>query len=174
MRPWDANGDTAQVAAGPADFRADAAPARSARWRLGGRPPLESDRQLVLATPLEDITGFLSGPAAVAAWFSVTRTPADPEGSVVVGLPDTTTELYGHETWLDDQHALVFDGERPAVRGFASLRSIIHPIGGFGTEVWVHLELPYGRSGRHHLAALEQVVNRGLARMRAELDRSSR
>lgn len=173
MRPRDANGDTAQVSAGPDDFRADAAPARS-RWRLRAGPPLESDRQLVLSTPLEDITGFLSGPAAMASWFSVTRAPADPEGRVIVGLPDTTTVLYGHETWMDDQHALVFDGERPAVRGFASLRSIILPIGGFGTEVWVHLEMPYGRSGRHHLAALEQVVNRGLARMRAELDRSSR
>lgn len=173
MRPRDVNTETAQFAPGPHEVPSDAAPV-GPRWGLTARPPLESDRRLVLTTPLEDVIAILDCPAALAAWFSVARRQADRTGSVVVELPYTATVLYGRETWMDDQHSLIFDSERPVARGYVSLRTVILPTGGFGTEIWTHVEMPRGRPGHQHFAALERVVGRGLGRMRAELDRSSR
>ena len=173
MRPRDARGGSARLAPGTDEVRAGGWPL-GPRRRLAARPPLERDRRLVLRTPIEDVTAILNSPGAVATWFSVARKPAGRTGRVVVELPHTETVLYGRETWMDDQHALIFDGERPVVSGFVSVRSVILPTRGFGTEIWVHLEMPPGRPGRQHLAALERVVHRGLGRMRAELDRSSR
>lgn len=173
MRPRDATGDTAQATSGRDGFW-DGAAAAGSRPPFTTRPPLESDRQLVLASTLEDVTAILSDAAAIATWFSVTRAPSQPHGQIAIGLPHTTTVLHGHETWMADQHALVFDGNHPTVSGFVSLRSVILPVGGFGTEVWVHLEVPRGRRARHHLATLQRVVDKGLSRIHAELDRSSR
>lgn len=33
---------------------------------------------------------------------------------MVVELPGTATALYGRETWMGDQHALIFDGKHPS------------------------------------------------------------
>lgn len=142
--------------------------------QLMTRPPLQSDRQLVLRSPLEDVAAVLSGPAAVAGWFSVTRQPVDRDGDVVVRVAHGTTALHGRETWMADHHALAFEGGHPSVHGFVSLRSVILSAARFGTEVWVHLEVSRGRGARRRFTVLQQVVDQGLSRMRAELDRSSR
>ena len=52
------------------------------------RPPLQGDWRLVLRSPLEDVSAVLSGPVAMAGWFSVTREPVDRDGAVVVVRPD--------------------------------------------------------------------------------------
>ena len=171
MRPRDANG-IAQGTTISGEVRAGMAPARP-RARLS-RSLLESDRTLVLTTALEDVVEILSGPAAIATWFAVTREPTHQHGRVVVGLPHTATVFHGREDWMPEQHAVIFDGDHPAVRGFVTLRSVILPVAGFGTELWVHLEAPPRRGARRHLAILERVVDQGLARIHAELDRSSR
>lgn len=132
---------------------------------------LERDRQLLLATPIGDIEPLLAGPAAIASWFAPMRRSAVTSGDVVVELPDDGLRLHARESWHPEHRALLFEADRPPIRGFVTFRSVILPEAGIGTEIWIHLETPASRQARRQLAAIEALLDSGLAHMAAELDR---
>lgn len=135
------------------------------------RAPLESDRRLVLAATVEEVAPLLAGTAAMASWFPVPQRTVTSTGRFQVQVPGVGAALHGQGVWHDDQQALVFHTDRPPLEGFVTVRAVILPARGLGTEIWVHLELPANLPGRRHLARLEAVVDAGLAHMQAELDR---
>lgn len=135
------------------------------------RAPLERDRQLLLASSLDEVAPLVSGAAALASWFPATRRTMTASGRFRVQLPDSDAILDGDAAWLEDQRALTFRVHRPRLDGFLTVRSVILAREGFGTEIWVHMESPAGSRGRRCLAQIEMVVDAGLAHMQAELDR---
>jgi hypothetical protein len=146
----------------------------SGAWRLasGRSPPVEIDRQLVIAAPLVHARLLLDGPEAILAWFpSVRRTLQDDDTvSITAGSHRRQELLRGHEQWLPAQAALIGEDPDRGVRGFLTLREILaEPGPHIATELRIHLDvLP--RPGWHRrVRRLRRLLDAGVAHLAAEL-----
>jgi hypothetical protein len=120
-----------------------------------------------------EIDPWLSGLTAVAAWFPLQRYAITSTGRFEVVPSGRAPPLRGQAAWHDDKRALIFNIDHPPIDGFLTVRAVILPEAGFGTEIWVHLEQRPSLGGRRALARLVAAIDAGLAHMRAELDRRS-
>ncbi len=132
------------------------------------RPPLELDHRAILNTTKAQVMPYLADAAIVADWFGVGHC-AEGEDAVSLHLPGVEATLSGTTQWSPDGDALMFHGTRPPLEAFLSVQTLILPLGHFGTEVRIHVEVPDQRPGVRLLAIIDRVTSRGLTRIQAEL-----